>query len=154
MVASNPAGHRSTRVSGNDSQGEARFDEKTRPNFPETYEELGIHHIDEEEWAILVSFMERNWYRRVWVLQEFACAHRLAVLCGHQTLPWPPISSVSEMLISTTWADQLLIAPFDSSRSIGTISGIGPCRGPSTPNFFASTTSMNLTDSWPLLGYS
>jgi hypothetical protein len=31
----------------------------------ETYEELGIHHIDEEEWAILVSFMERNWYRRV-----------------------------------------------------------------------------------------
>jgi hypothetical protein len=41
VVASNSAGRRSTRVSGNDSQGEARFDEKTRPNFPRDIRRTG-----------------------------------------------------------------------------------------------------------------
>jgi hypothetical protein len=41
-----------------------------------------------EGWLALGKLMEREWFKRIWVIQGVALASRVQVLCGNHTLPW------------------------------------------------------------------
>lgn len=79
-----------------------------------TYEELNMRNIDIEDWRILTSFLERNWFRRVWIIQEFCTSEFAIFLCGQRTIRWVDIFPVSELLKFTKWSWQLYNADLNS----------------------------------------
>ncbi|KAH7401674.1 heterokaryon incompatibility protein-domain-containing protein, partial [Pyrenochaeta sp. MPI-SDFR-AT-0127] len=52
-----------------------------------TYEST-FGHISPQMVAALLSFFDRPWFNRRWVLQEVVLAHSATVHCGHHTLSW------------------------------------------------------------------
>lgn len=96
------------------------------------YQRLGMRNITLEEWQALYSILERSWFRRVWVFQEYACARRTTVLGGPEKLSFATLHHVSIMLYETNWCVGLLRAAynFDPVLAQKTVSmpkaGVGP----------------------------
>jgi hypothetical protein len=74
----------------------------------ETYKALDMEKITPDDWLILLSFLERNWFHRVWMIQEYCLPRYSTVLCGLDRIPWMDIYLVSRMLKVTNWCHQLL----------------------------------------------
>lgn len=55
---------------------------------PETYRTRGLPHISQQEWDALASIYLRQWFQRVWVLQEVALAQNVVCFCGPHQIPW------------------------------------------------------------------
>jgi len=60
---------------------QGRFDD---PSTPLTPEELPPH--DDDRWEAFRKFLQRPWFRRVWIIQEAVCARRLYMMCGGWTI--------------------------------------------------------------------
>lgn len=75
-----------------------------------TYPSLGLEDISHDEWLLLVSFMERNWWKRIWVAQEYCLSSYTTVLCGSYRIQFAEIYKVSEMLWITNWNNALVDA--------------------------------------------
>ncbi|KAN0098981.1 HET domain containing protein [Hyaloscypha variabilis] len=76
--------------------------------FWETYQALDMEMITIDDWLIVLSFIERNWFHRVWIIQEFCLPRYTTVLCGPDVIPWVDIYLVSRMLKLTDWCHQLV----------------------------------------------
>jgi hypothetical protein len=75
--------------------------------FEDTYQALDMEPVPVGNWRILSSFLQRNWFRRVWTVQEFGLSRSHTILCGERTLSWEALLRVSEMLVHTGWSNQL-----------------------------------------------
>lgn len=49
-------------------------------------------------WQAVVELLERTWFTRSWVVQEFVLAREITVLCGSLTLDWDHIVAISGYL--------------------------------------------------------
>lgn len=45
------------------------------------------------EWRAIFLMLGRNYWKRVWIVQEIACATKLRVLCGLWSVPWEAITT-------------------------------------------------------------
>jgi hypothetical protein len=46
---------------------------------------LSLPHKDDEVWKSWDTFLARLWFRRIWVIQEFALAAIVTMICGTVT---------------------------------------------------------------------
>lgn len=51
-------------------------------------------------WVDLALLLQRNWWSRVWILQEVALAPQAEILCGDYSLPWHEIRLCSDLLMA------------------------------------------------------
>jgi hypothetical protein len=77
------------------------------PQPKDTYKKLGLETVSPRDWQIILSFLDRPWFLRVWVLQEYALARFKTVLCGQYRIAWLPLYFVSRMLLTTKWSRRL-----------------------------------------------
>jgi hypothetical protein len=64
--------------------------EDTMPFFNE-YITLHSH----ENWRALTMLMQRHWFNRVWIIQEFLAAKDVLILCGSFTIRWEHLVKAS-----------------------------------------------------------
>jgi hypothetical protein len=62
--------------------------EQKQPIFPNQYESFGLPAPYDEAWDALRSILRRPWFRRVWVVQEFATAKKVVIICGRVCMGW------------------------------------------------------------------
>lgn len=55
---------------------------------PEGYRRSGLPDISQKEWDALASIYLRQWFNRVWVLQEIVLAQSVVCFCGPHQIPW------------------------------------------------------------------
>jgi hypothetical protein len=72
-----------------------------------TYPALEMETITIDDWLILLSFLERNWFHRVWMVQEFCLPRYSTFLCGLHRVLFKDILAVSLMLKETNWCQPL-----------------------------------------------
>ena len=63
---------------------------KSLPRVPFTWTG-NIPSLTDNIWEDIVKFFERDWFRRVWVIQELVLASRVRVICGTWDLSWGDI---------------------------------------------------------------
>jgi hypothetical protein len=69
------------------------------------YEALGLPKINDMQWLAVYAFLNRNWFQRLWIIQEVALARRTAVLCGLLMMSWGWITYCSDILQTSRWYD-------------------------------------------------
>lgn len=67
------------------------------------YNTLGLRKIEAREWLSVYAFLNRNWFRRTWILQEFALASHPIVMCGSLTMLWVLLMRSCEILEKSKW---------------------------------------------------
>ena len=55
----------------------------------------------------LVAFLQRPYFKRIWVVQEVGLADRAIVKCGLRTVPWQTLSDALQFLAASGWATHL-----------------------------------------------
>jgi hypothetical protein len=73
----------------------------------ESYQKLGMELISLGDWRIVRSFMERNWFKRVWTVQEYCSPRFVTAISGGYQVPFTSLFQVSNMLMCTDWCVQL-----------------------------------------------
>jgi hypothetical protein len=76
---------------------------------PSSYTKLGIRHITEREWRAFCGFSRRNWFSRIWIVQESFFARELVLVIGRAaTIFKMGLAYVSFLLWQSSWADAIL----------------------------------------------
>lgn len=63
------------------------------PNLPDRFESVGLPTPLHPVWRALGDIMSRNWFRRLWTLQEAVLPLTSVVLCGGQRMEWDTLNS-------------------------------------------------------------
>jgi Heterokaryon incompatibility protein (HET) len=71
------------------------------------YESLGLRKIQEVEWLSVYAFLNRNWFRRAWILQELAISHRIFVMSGRLMMAWGMLAMSCRILVESHWYDTI-----------------------------------------------
>lgn len=58
---------------------------------------------DMSYWSSLKKLFERNYFNRVWIIQEITLARATFALCGNYSIKWDHIVKISEFLTVTSW---------------------------------------------------
>lgn len=69
-----------------------------RRNIPELLDTVGLPPLGDNQWLILLAVYQRNWFRRLWVIQEAALARQLTLWCGRAILSWDTIEHCAVLL--------------------------------------------------------
>ena len=51
------------------------------------------------QWTDVQTFLERDWFSRVWILQEVVLAKSILIQCGDHTLSWGALDILGSLLI-------------------------------------------------------
>jgi hypothetical protein len=70
-------------------------------------ESLGLRKIQEVEWLSVYTFLNRNWFRRAWILQELALFHRICVMSGRIMMAWSMLAMSCRILAESHWYDTI-----------------------------------------------
>ncbi|KAI1814518.1 HET-domain-containing protein [Poronia punctata] len=62
---------------------------------------LGFVDVEFPDWQDYAAFLQRNWFSRIWVVQEKFFARDTKILCGSYVVPWNRIMKSSEVLMHT-----------------------------------------------------
>ncbi|KAK0610783.1 heterokaryon incompatibility protein-domain-containing protein [Immersiella caudata] len=49
---------------------------------------------DDERWVDLEDLCDRDYWRRLWIVQEICLATRVVIVCGDEQVPWPYLSDL------------------------------------------------------------
>ena len=52
------------------------------------FEEFGLPSAEAQDWKALAFLLCQPWFRRVWIIQEFALAQNISMVYGNTILPW------------------------------------------------------------------
>lgn len=63
------------------------------------FEKYGLPPSYHKEWKAWTSFLGRSWFRRIWVIQEFALASNVRMLCGDTFFTWEALFYTMSQLI-------------------------------------------------------
>jgi len=72
------------------------------------------------KWSALSHFLDRPYFRRVWIIQEIVQASKITLICGDQRIDWEPLVIPLMVLKSSGLARLLAVHDEMSSRNIGT----------------------------------
>lgn len=76
-------------------------------NDPTLYAILGVKPITIKEWDSVIRFFSRTWFRRIWMVQEVALAHRLHFVCGEDDLGWSTLAGFADWIHTFGWDAEL-----------------------------------------------
>jgi len=93
------------------------FMKRCKLSRKEDYENLGIEFVSLDDWRIVRSFMERDWFKRVWTVQEYCIPQFVTAISGEYQVPFASLFQVSDMLICTDWCAQLGNLELDAESS-------------------------------------
>ena len=62
------------------------------------FESYGLPNWQNKAWSAWTNFLQRPWFRRVWVIQEFALAKEVKMLCGKTFFPWQTLEYTISMM--------------------------------------------------------
>ncbi|PQE27731.1 heterokaryon incompatibility protein [Rutstroemia sp. NJR-2017a BVV2] len=65
------------------------------------YETLGIPKIESWKWLEYAAFLQRTWFRRIWVVQEAFLPPVITVVCGGDLVKWEDIVACAAFLKET-----------------------------------------------------
>jgi hypothetical protein len=65
------------------------------------YETLGIPEIESWKWLEYAAFLQRTWFRRIWVVQEAFLPPVITVICGGDMVKWEDIVACAAFLKET-----------------------------------------------------
>jgi hypothetical protein len=82
----------------------------------DTYRSLGIDKISKEEWDALYGFWRREWFNRVWVVQELIFANAHVYVVGDDTIDSTLMNRVSKLIFASGWHSQMTIHRFLSEE--------------------------------------
>jgi Heterokaryon incompatibility protein (HET) len=80
---------------------------------PSFYDSLGLLQPTWTQWESYVTFCQRRWFTRSWIVQEAALAKELVVLCAGVELSWENMQFLSVFLKVSRWG------PYLSTRFCG-----------------------------------
>ena len=64
------------------------------------FEEFGLPPAEAQDWKALVLLLCRPWFRRVWIIQEYALAQNLTIVYGNTVLPW------EDLYVTVLWLNK------------------------------------------------
>jgi len=64
----------------------------------EIYYTAGIPYISEQEWLSLAALFQRQYFRRLWVVQENILSNQIIAYCGSVEILWKDMCAVAELL--------------------------------------------------------
>ncbi|EAU33597.1 predicted protein [Aspergillus terreus NIH2624] len=64
----------------------------------EAYAAAGVPWVSSEEWTALAAFLQRPYFRRLWIVQESILSDILIGLCGRHEVPWDRFHIVAQHL--------------------------------------------------------
>lgn len=72
-------------------------------NSDELFEKTGVGTVTPEEWEALVSFYERQYFSRAWIVQEIVLARGAILMLGHWFIHWTDLIDLSQMMHECKW---------------------------------------------------
>lgn len=64
----------------------------------DSYEEAGVPFISWNKWVALAHILQRQWFRRSWIVQEALLPNRLVMFCGQRRVMWYELGLVAERI--------------------------------------------------------
>jgi len=64
------------------------------------FELEGLPHISINEWDALAALVSRQWFRRIWVIQEVVFAKHIIIYCGQYEIRWADLLRFSNEITS------------------------------------------------------
>ena len=68
------------------------------PSIPETWKD-GLPPINDDIWWSIQNLFEREWFSRVWVIQEVVLAKELKLICGNYEVDWNDIMKAVDICL-------------------------------------------------------
>jgi len=65
---------------------------------PEECKDRSLPYISQEDWNALAKLFLRQWFRRLWVVQEAVFAKGIAMYCGSKQIRWTDLEIVVEVI--------------------------------------------------------
>jgi hypothetical protein len=95
------------------------------------YDELGLPKLNDFDWLCVYAVLNRNWFRRAWILQEASLARRCVPMCGTMIMSWSLITSSCRILELSKWYSDVRIMAANymkgkSSSALGELINFGP----------------------------
>ncbi len=72
-------------------------------NSDKLFEISGVDAVTPDEWGALISFFERQYFSRAWIVQEVALARAVFMMLGHYFIEWNYLVNLSRMLANCGW---------------------------------------------------
>lgn len=72
-------------------------------NSDELFERAGVSMARPTEWKALISFYERQYFNRAWIVQEIVLAKEALLMFGHYSIHWTDLMNLSEMMVNCKW---------------------------------------------------
>jgi Heterokaryon incompatibility protein (HET) len=72
-------------------------------NSDELFERTGVSTVTPEEWEALISFYERQYFSRAWIVQEIVLAKGALLMLGHNFIHWNDLINLSGMMVNFKW---------------------------------------------------
>ena len=69
----------------------------------ELFERAGVNMVRPKEWKALISFYERQYFNRAWIVQEIILAKEALLMFGHYFVHWIDLVNLSEMMVNCKW---------------------------------------------------
>lgn len=68
--------------------------EKTFRDYLASLNLMRLNQLSDDDWTVLTNFFQRDYWRRVWVIQEIGNAQQVDVLCGSTWFAWESVNSM------------------------------------------------------------
>jgi hypothetical protein len=99
------------------------FKKTNKPSTLDYQNEFAFPEQDDPGWKRLKALLHRPWFRRVWIIQEFALPPQIRMICGRWEIPGTDLASVLHIPIweysqsvLTTFIDEKTGAAIESHR--------------------------------------
>jgi hypothetical protein len=80
-----------------------KFEFKYSHNSDELFEKTGVSKVTRKEWEALISFFERQYFNRAWIVQEIVLAKAALLMLGHNFIQCSDLMELSLMMASSKW---------------------------------------------------
>ncbi|WQF85182.1 Putative heterokaryon incompatibility [Colletotrichum destructivum] len=105
---------RMIRIMADNARKKLGYDPDTPVFDHDALRRYGLQDISDTVWHAFVSFFDRKWFDRVWVVQEVALSKDACVIWGDDTIPWETVALCSDFLRDSRLYEQLSEVLYDN----------------------------------------
>lgn len=119
------------------------------PQIPRRWQQRSIPPVEDPSWDSIFTLLGRQWFRRVWIIQELVLATEVIVVCGEQRIPWDELYVAARCCFEEAENSDVVLP---KSRSFDAILSLGEIREMCRPNgvFVAQHDLLTLCESFHL----
>ncbi|GJC99865.1 heterokaryon incompatibility protein [Colletotrichum higginsianum] len=106
---------RMIRIMADNARKKFGYDPDTSAFDHDALRRYGLQDLPDAVWHAFVSFFDRKWFGRVWVVQEVALSKDACVIWGDDTIPWETVALCSDFLRDSRLYERLSEVLCDNS---------------------------------------